>query len=120
MSVAGQENPASARFARWLLEWAVRHWPEETRPWGLALAAEIDETASALETVRWSLGGIMLFARSVLSGAWAWMKLPAGGSLPGASGPRGPSLLPKRSRVFTAAILAAAVFLLANAAHESG
>ena len=99
MSVAKQEIPASARFARWLLEWAVRHWPEETRPWGLALAAEIDETASAFETVSWSLGGIMLFARSVLSGAWAWMKLPAGGSLPGARGPQGPSLLPKRSRV---------------------
>jgi len=94
MSVAKQEIPASARFARWLLEWAVRHWPEETRPWGLALAAEIDETASAFETVRWSLGGIMLFARSVLSCAWAWMKLPAGGSLPGARGPQGPSLLP--------------------------
>src|SRR5437762_6552931 len=82
------------------------------KSWGLALAAEIDETASALETVRWSLGGIMLFARSVLSGAWAWMKLPAGGSLPGASGPQGPSLLPKRSRVFTVAILATAALLL--------
>ncbi len=112
MSVGKQEIPASARFARWLLEWAVRHWPEETRPWGLALAAEIDETASAFETVRWSLGGIMLFTRSVLSGAWAWMKLPAGGSLPGASGPQGPSLLPKRSRVFTVAILATAALLL--------
>ena len=112
MSVGKQEIPASARFARWLLEWAVRHWPEETRPWGLALAAEIDETASAFETVSWSLGGIMLFARSVLSGAWAWMKLPAGGSLPGARGPQGPSLLPKRSRVFTAAILATAALLL--------
>jgi len=112
MSVGKQEIPASARFARWLLEWAVRHWPEETRPWGLALAAEIDETASAFETVRWSLGGIMLFARSVLSGAWAWMKLPAGGSLPAASGPQGPSLLPKRSRVFTVVILATAALLL--------
>ena len=113
MSVGKQEIPASARFARWLLEWAVRHWPEETRPWGLALAAEIDETASAFETVSWSLGGIMLFARSVLSGAWAWMKLPAGGSLPGASGPKRPSLLPKRSRVFTLAVLGAAALLLA-------
>src|SRR5438874_8914138 len=98
MSVYSQANSTAARLARWLLEWAVRHWPEETRPWGLALAAEIDETASAFETVSWSLGGIMLFARSVWSCAWAWMKLPAGGSLPGASGPQGPSLLPKRSR----------------------
>ncbi len=112
MSVAKQEIPASARFARWLLRCAVRHWPEETRPWGLALAAEIDETASAFETVSWSLGGILLFARSVWSCAWAWMKLPAGGSLPGASGPQRPSLLPKRSRVFTVAILATAALLL--------
>ena len=112
MSVSKQENPAAARFARWLLGCAVRHWPEETRPWGLALAAEIDETASAFEAVRWSLGGIIFFARSLLSGAWAWMRLPAGVSLPDASGPEGPSLLPKRSRVFTAAILAAAALLL--------
>src|SRR3979409_2113273 len=108
MSMSSQANSTAALLARWLLGFAVRHWPEETRPWGLALAAEIDETASAFETVSWSLGGIMLFARSVLSGVWTWMKLPAGGSLPGANGPQGPSLLPKRSRVFTVAILVTA------------
>jgi hypothetical protein len=75
----------------------------------LALAAEIDETASAFETVRWALGGMMFFARSVFSGAWTWLKLPAGGFVP--SGAEGPSMLPKRSRVFTAAILAAAALL---------
>jgi hypothetical protein len=113
MSVVKQERPAVARFARWLLGCAVRHWPEENRVWGLALAAEVDETANAFETVRWSLGGIMLFTRSVLSSAWAWMKLPAGSSLSGgANGPDGPSLLTKRSRVFTAVVLAAAAMLL--------
>jgi hypothetical protein len=112
MSVAKQDSPAAARFARWALGCAVRHWPEENRAWGLALAAEIDETANAFEAVRWSLGGIMFFTRSVLSSAWKWMKLPAGSSLPGANGPEEPSLLPKRSRVFTAAILAAAALLL--------
>jgi len=111
MSVVKKENTASARFARWLLGCAVRHWPEETRPWGLALAAEIDETASAIETVRWLLGGMMFFARSVLSSAGAWTKLPVGGSLPGADGSEGPSLLPRRSRLFTAAILGAAASL---------
>lgn len=114
MSMSAQENSVTARFARWALAYAVRHWPEENRAWGLALAAEIDETASAFETVRWSLGGIMFFSRSVMSSAWKWMKLPAGSSLSGgADGPEGPSLLPKRSRVFTAAVLAAAALLLA-------
>jgi hypothetical protein len=114
MSVANQERPAVARFARWLLGCAVRHWPEENRAWGLALEAEIDETWSAFETLKWSFGGIMLFSRSVLSSVWKWMKLPAGSSLSGgAVGPEGSSLLPKRSRVFTAVVLAVAALLLA-------
>jgi len=114
MSVSSQANSLTARFARWVLAYAIRYWPEENRAWGLALAAEIDETGSVFETVRWLLGGIMLFTRSVLSSAWKWMKLPAGGALPGgADGPEGSSLLPRRSRVFTAAVLAAAALLLA-------
>jgi hypothetical protein len=110
MSVSSPTNSTAARLARWLLNCALLLWPEETRPWGLALAAEIDETTSALETVRWSLGGMMFFARAVLSGAWTWLKLPAGGSLPG--GATGPSILPKRSRMFTAGTLVVAVLLL--------
>ena len=56
----------------------------------------------------------MLFARSMLSSAWKWMKLPAGGSLSGgAGGPEPSSPLPKRSRVFTAAVVSVAVLLLA-------
>jgi len=43
----------TARLARWVLGCAVQHWPEENRAWGLAPAAEIGETASAFETVRW-------------------------------------------------------------------
>jgi hypothetical protein len=114
MSLSTQANSVTARFARWVLAYAVRHWPEENRVWGLALAAEIDETAGSFEAVRWSLGGIMLFTRSVLSSAWKWMKLPAGGSVPGdARGLEGSSLLPRRSRVFTAVVLAAAALLLA-------
>ncbi len=81
--MSAQENSVTARFARWALGCAVRYWPQENRAWGLALAAEIDETRSAFETVRWSFGGIMLFSRSVVSGAWKWMKLPAGSSLSG-------------------------------------
>ena len=110
MSVSSPTSSTVARLARLLLDCALRHWPEETRPWGLALAAEIDEATSAFETVRWSLGGMMFFARAVLSGAWTWLKLPAGGSLPG--GATGPSILPKRSRMFTAGTLVVAVLLL--------
>jgi hypothetical protein len=113
MNMSAQENSVAARFARWALGCVVRHWPEENRAWGLALAAEIDETRSAFETVRWSFGGIMLFSSSVLSSAWKWINLPAGSSLSGgADGLKEPSLLPKRSRVFTAAVLAAAAMLL--------
>jgi hypothetical protein len=113
MSLSTQSGSVTARFARWALGCAVRYWPEENRAWGLALAAEIDETASTFETVRWSMGGIMLFTRSVLSSVWTWMNLPAGSILSGgANGPDGPSLLPKHSRLFTAMILAAAAMLL--------
>jgi len=108
-----QADAAVARLARWLLGCAVRHWPAESRPWGLALAAEIDETTSAREALRWSLGGLAVFARSALSGVWTWLKLPAGGSLPSsARGPGEASLLPKRSRAFTAAIVGVAAILL--------
>jgi hypothetical protein len=88
----------------------VRHWPEETRAWGMALAAEIDETTDTLETLRWSWGGIMLFARSVIASAWTWLKLPAGASLPGKT--TDSPLLPRRSRLFTAAALIAAAVVL--------
>ena len=114
MNMSSQENSMTVRFARWALGWAVRHWPGENRAWGLALTAEIDETRSAFETVKWSFGGIMLFSRSVLSSGWKWMKLPAGSSLSGGTvGPEGSSLLPRRSRVFTAVVLAVAALLLA-------
>lgn len=76
--MAAQTYPLPIRFSRWLLACAVRHWPEETRSWGRALAAEVDETTDALETLLWSWGGIMLFARSVVGSVVAWLKLPAG------------------------------------------
>lgn len=101
------------RCARWLLGCALRYWPEETRPWGMALAAEIDETANAFETVRWSLGGIMFFGGSVLSSAWKWLRLPVGVPLPGGDG-GGPvvRLFPRRSRLFTAGVLTVVALLL--------
>lgn len=108
----GPERSAISRFARWMLACAVRYWPEESRAWGAAMAAEIGDATNGFDAMRWSLGGIMFFARSVLSSAWGWLKSPAGSSLPGGLGPEQRGWLPKRSRLFTAAVLTCAVALL--------
>jgi|GEM_PF-2521730 len=109
----GPQVSAAARFARAMLGCALRYWPEDSRAWGTAMAAEIDEATNGFDAMWWSLGGLMFFARSVLSSTWAWLKLPAGSSLPGsgAGGVGGP-LMPKRSRLFTAVVLAVAAVLL--------
>lgn len=109
----GPQDSATARFARAMLACALRYWPRDSRAWGAALAAEVDEATNGFDAMRWSLGGLMFFARSVLSSTWSWLNLPAGSSLPvsGASGVDGP-LKPKRSRLFTAAVLAVATVLL--------
>jgi hypothetical protein len=104
------ERSLTTRGARWALDCAVKHWPEETRQWGIAMAAEIDEATNPFEAIRWSLGGIMFFARAVFSETWRWLKLPAGSSFP--DGSTGEPAGPKHSRLFTAAILAAAAILL--------
>ena len=92
---------------------AIRLWPEETRDWGHALAAELHEIETPFEAVHWAVGGLMLFSRATGMHFIAWMTLPAGarpsaGSQPGSNEP--PSL-PKRSRLFTVAILAATALL---------
>lgn len=111
MSVPSQAHPQLVRFSRRLLACALRYWPEETRPWGVALAAEIDETNGAFESLLWLWGGIMLFARSVMGRVLAWLRLPAGAHSAG-SGPVGPATLPRRSRLLTAGLLIAAVVVL--------
>jgi hypothetical protein len=52
MTAAKRAGASLARVARWLLGCAMRHWPEETRSWGQALAAEADEIGSGFEMVR--------------------------------------------------------------------
>ncbi len=113
MSLSGQVEALPVRFARRLLAYALRYWPEETRSWGLALAAELDETTGTLETLSWSMGGVMLFARSVVQSAFSWLKLPAGASLSSVAGSgRNPEFLPKRSRSFTLGVFVATIVLL--------
>jgi hypothetical protein len=102
------------RLAHSSLQLALRFWPEETRDWGHALAAELDEIEKPLVALQWAFGGLMLFSRASASHFLAWLKLPAGSRLstapllPGTSVP----ILPKRSRLFTAVILLAAALLL--------
>jgi len=112
MSVPPAPYPLPSRFARWLLACAVRHWPKQTRDWGMALAAEIDQTANMQEALRWSWGGIMLFARSLVAGFWAWLKLPAGAPHPTHREPSDRPVLPRRSRLFTFSMLTAGAIVL--------
>ena len=102
------------RSAHWSLNLALRFWPDESRHWGHALAAELGEIENPLEALHWALGGLMLFARASASQFFAWLKLPAGSRLSPASLPPGIAapILPKRSRFFTAAVLAATALLL--------
>ena len=92
---------------------ALRFWPENTRQWGLALLAEMEEISEPAGALNWAAGGILLFLRAVLAQIFEWMRLPAGtgfsgAALPGgANGPR----FPKHSRLTTAVILLAAVTL---------
>lgn len=97
------------RLAHSSLQLALRIWPEESREWGQALAAELHEIEKPFQALQWAIGGLMLFSRASASHFLAWLKLPAGSHLsqdpllPGAT----PPILPKRSRLFTAAVLAA-------------
>lgn len=102
------------RFAHSSLQLALRLWPKESLHWGHALTAELHEIEKPFEAVHWALGGLMLFTRASASHILTWLRLPAGSRLSAASLPLGtnPPLLPKRSRLFTAAVLIATTGLL--------
>jgi hypothetical protein len=102
------------RLARSSLQLVLRVWPEESRQWGQALASEMREIEKPFEALQWALGGLMLFTCASASQFLAWLKLPVGARLPAASLPAETSepILPKRSRLFTVAILFATVVLL--------
>jgi hypothetical protein len=104
----------SFRIAHSSVELALRFWPEESRHWGHALAAELHEIEKPFEAIHWALGGLMLFTRASVSRFLSWLKLPAGSGLSASSLPVGASspILPKRSRLFTAAVLVATIVVL--------
>jgi hypothetical protein len=102
------------RFAHSSLQLALRFWPKESLHWGRALAAELHEIDEPLEAIHWAFGGLMLFTRATASHILTWLKLPVGSRLSVVSLPleTNPPLLPKRSRLFTAAVLLATALLL--------
>jgi len=112
--MASPQQAMPFRLAHSSLQLALRLWPEESRDWGNALAAELHEIEKPFEALRWAIGGLVLFSRASASHFWAWLKLPAGARLSAGSLPGGnePPILPKRSRLFTAAILIATAAVL--------
>src|SRR5580693_470051 len=114
LTMASSQQSLGFRVADSSLQLALRFWPKESRHWGQALAAELHEIEKPLEALNWALGGLMLFTRASASHFLAWLKLPAGSRLSGSPLPLGsnPPILPKRSRLFTAAILVATAAVL--------
>src|SRR5271168_77829 len=56
-------NSLWQRFFTSIANLLVRLWPEETKDWGRAFAAELSEIETPLAAVRWLLGGFMLLTR---------------------------------------------------------
>jgi len=112
--MAAPQRSLTFRLAHSSLQLALRLWPEESRHWAQALTAELDEIQQPFEALQWALGGLVLFARASASHFLAWLKLPAGSRLSPTSLPPGTAapLLPKRSRLFTAAVLVGTILLL--------
>jgi len=112
--MASPQQAIPFRLAHSSLQLALSFWPEESRDWGHALASELHEIEKPFEALQWALGGLMLFSRASVSHFWMWLKLPAGSRLSADSLPVGGNgpILPKRSRLFTAAILVATSLLL--------
>ncbi len=106
-------KPVLVGAAEWLLQKLIVVWPQESRPWGIALAAELAELETSWASLRWSIGGLTFFLRSVASHFASWMCLPAGAGLVRRTTTTGDALppTPKHSRLLTMALLCAAATL---------
>lgn len=112
--MATPQSSVTFRIAHSALRLALRVWPEDSRQWGVALAAELDEIQQPAEGLQWALEGLVIFARASALHFLAWLKLPAGSRAamaPFAPGSDAP-LLPKHSRLLTAGVLLGAALLL--------
>src|SRR6202050_604310 len=102
------------KTAEWISHTVARAWPEETRDWGLALEAELSDIDNPGASLRWALGGVMLFTR-----AWrnhilhSWIRpagVPEGGPL--AELARNASRVPRTPRFVTALLLLASMAVM--------
>ena len=99
------------RWARWQMRTLARLWPEESRTWGEAIASEAEEIDQPLQALGWALGGVTVYLRALGTHLLEWFKLPVG-QRSGATAPVPGEPGPKRSRIFTAVVLACASGLL--------
>ena len=114
--MAQSSDSRPMRLAKWCLDLALRFWPEDSRSWGHALAAELPSISRTSEGVRWMFGGLFLFLRAVGSRFLTWMKLSPGVTF--ADQPSSPS--PRMPRfVVSLLLLATAVTLLLPQGREA-
>lgn len=107
-----QRTSLLLRLARWLARTLMDAWPPESQKWGQALAAEAEAIQEPLDALRWAVGGVRLFARAWASHGIAWLNLPVGTSVNGATMALASGPTPRRSRFFTFALLTTAGGLL--------
>jgi len=110
--MTSDRKPLLLRATEWSLRRLVRVWPLETREWAAAMATEAGEIENPWAALRWLLGGVLFFLRSVASHFLAWMRLPVGANSPLGAGGNRPAGLPRHSRLVTATLLLAAMALL--------
>ena len=102
------ESSLVLRFARWLARTLVDASPAESRSWGQALASETQAIQEPFDALRWALGGFRLFARAWTLHAFKWLSLPVGS---GTTTTLGTGPAPRRSRLFTFALLSVTAVL---------
>ena len=116
------QNSPGHRLAAWMARGAARAWPEESRKWGMALEAELFEIQGPGASLRWAIGGVMLFTR-----AWwnhflrSWTRpagVPEGGPL--AEFAKNASRVPRTPRFVTALLLLASLVAVANTDIREG
>jgi hypothetical protein len=110
MNVTNPLNSRAMRLAKYGLDLALRFWPEDSRHWGQALAAELPGITQSSEVVRWALGGLSLFLRATGGRFLAWMKLRPGVDFAGQRGSPPPRL--PRFLVALLLLATASVFLI--------
>lgn len=103
-------QPLSALLGRII----VRLWPEETKQWGLAFAAELPEISTPRASFQWVMGGLMLLTRewwrSFFKGFARPIGVPAGSPLENFV--KNSSRVPRTPRIVTALLLLASTAIL--------